>query len=218
MAKRDSIRFFRSFLKNPTTVGAIAPSSRILANAMIKGIELSPGDSIVEFGPGTGALTSAIHEQLRNPQAYIGIEREEKFVEHLRRRFADFHFYHGSAQDAPSILAEHNITQVKAVISGLPFTLLPKTVQDDIFLALKQILAPGACFRTFQYAHALMLPPAIRFRREMDAIFGRHKRQALIVRNLPPAYVLAWECNTTSATTQNRKERSDRVESHRVSS
>ena len=121
-----------------------------------------------------------------------GIERDRHFIAHLQLRFPDLRFYHGSAEDASTILHEHGITKVRAVVSGLPFASLPKSVQDGIMDSLRSLMQPGTSFRTFQYAHAFFLPQAVRFRKMMDEEFGKHERHALIVRNLPPAYVLAW--------------------------
>lgn len=194
MAKGDSLKFFRAFLRNPTKVGAIAPSSRILASAMIRGIDFSKSDHslLVEFGPGTGAFTAAIHDRLPNKDAYLGIERDRRFIELLRGRFPELHFHHGSAEDATQIVKDGARQEVRAVISGLPFASLPKTVQEGILQSLDSLLQKGSTFRTFQYAHAYYLPQAVRFRRRMDEVIGHHTRQALVVRNLPPAYVLSW--------------------------
>jgi len=51
-------------LKNPLSVCALTPSSRMLARAMARGLEIKPNESVMELGPGTGALTDQIRHIL----------------------------------------------------------------------------------------------------------------------------------------------------------
>lgn len=193
MAKGERRKFLREFMKNPKSVGAIAPSSASLARAMVDGIAAMPKDStLLELGPGTGSFTAAIHDALPNFAHYLGIEIEARFVAMLEKRFPDFDFAHGSATDAKAIVDSRERRPVRFVISGLPFASLPVDVQDGIVRALIDVLEPGAVFRTFQYVHAYRMPKAVRFRAQMAAIFGELERSRPVLRNLPPAYCLTW--------------------------
>ncbi len=49
--------FLLEYIKNPSKVGAIAPSSRYLADGMIQSIDFNSAECIVEYGPGTGVFT-----------------------------------------------------------------------------------------------------------------------------------------------------------------
>jgi phosphatidylethanolamine/phosphatidyl-N-methylethanolamine N-methyltransferase len=53
-----NLSFFKQWLRSPTTVGAVAPSSRCLADAMADGIEVF--EAIVEVGIGTGVVTDSL--------------------------------------------------------------------------------------------------------------------------------------------------------------
>ena len=53
----EHFEFFQAFMREPASVGALSPSSRALAMAMIQGCALKSADAIVELGPGTGAFT-----------------------------------------------------------------------------------------------------------------------------------------------------------------
>jgi phospholipid N-methyltransferase len=192
VTRADHAEFLRAFLRSPGRVGAVAPSSPALASAMVHGLDLAAGDTVVEFGPGTGAFTAAIRGCLPSPVAYLGIEIEPAFVTLLRQRFADLEFVQGSAADAPAILAERGRDRVRAILCGLPFASLPDDVQQGIVAALDQLVRPGTLFRTFQYAHAYLLPKAIRFRRRMHGLFGAHARSPIVLWNVPPAVTLTW--------------------------
>jgi phospholipid N-methyltransferase len=188
----DHLAFLQVLLLSPARTGAIAPSSVRLARAMVDGLIVAPGETIVEFGPGTGAFTAEIRRILPPQSSYLGIEIEPRFAELLRRRYPDLHFVEGSAEHAAQFLAKAGYDRVKAIICGLPFASLSSGVQDGIIEALETLVAPGVQFRTFQYVHAYGLPPAVRFRRRMGERFGPVTREAMVLRNLPPAYVLRW--------------------------
>jgi phospholipid N-methyltransferase len=70
----ENIEFLQAFLKNPTKVGSITPSSPELALKMIEGIEPSPENIVIELGVGTGAITKFVQDIVPDDRSYIGIE------------------------------------------------------------------------------------------------------------------------------------------------
>ena len=73
---RDTMRFLGSFLRRPRSIGAVLPSSRYLAEALVGRLDLRDDDLVVEFGPGTGPITSVIRERMLDTARYLGIERD----------------------------------------------------------------------------------------------------------------------------------------------
>jgi phospholipid N-methyltransferase len=193
MLTRDSRAFLRGMKRNPGAVGAVAPSSPGLAKRMLEGIDFTQGGAILELGPGTGPITREIAARIASPSQYIGIERDAHFAQLLAVRYPQLRFIHGSAEDAKKFLHDAGVTDLRAIISGLPFASLPHAVQDRIIEELDSLLVPGVVFRTFQYFHALGLPRAMRFRRQMRLRFGHGKMSRPILLNVPPAVVLSWE-------------------------
>ncbi len=191
---KDQVKFLAAWARNPKKVGAIAPSSPALCRLLAKNLSLKNDEVVIEFGPGTGPLAKVLCESGLEPSRYLGIERNTDFVRHLNKRFPQFSFVAGSAEDVHDILKQRDIchTRIRAVLSGLPFASLPPSVQDNIISALDDLIQPGCVFRTFQYVHAYPLPAAIRFRKRMNALFGPVKRSRAVLMNLPPAYVLSW--------------------------
>src|SRR4051794_4595277 len=49
----------------------------------------SQGRRILEVGPGTGAVTVQIIDGMRPDDRFVMVERNEQFVEHLKRRFPE---------------------------------------------------------------------------------------------------------------------------------
>ena len=67
--------FLKQYLKNPRSVGAIAPSSRMLAENMMKPVDFDRAACIVEYGPGTGVFTEELIRRKRPETALYIIER-----------------------------------------------------------------------------------------------------------------------------------------------
>jgi phospholipid N-methyltransferase len=188
---RDSMHFFGSFLRRPGSIGAVLPSSVILARALAGDLDLAPGDLVVEFGPGTGPMTRVIADQLDGAR-YLGIERDASFCRLLSERFPRLAFHFGSVEDVAAILSARGLGQPNVIVSGLPFASLPRAVQERVIDGIAAVLAPGGEFRTFQYVHAYPLATARRFRAMMAARFPRFERSRPVLRNVPPAYVLTY--------------------------
>lgn len=191
-SSRDHAAVLSAFFRRPGRTGTIAPSSPELARAMVGGLTVRPEETIVEFGPGTGPFTAEIRRILPSPACYLGVEIEPTFVRLLRERYPELCVVEGSAEQAPRFLLEHGRDRVRAVICGLPFASLTPATQDGVIRAFDALVGPGAEVRTFQYVHSFALPTTMRFLRRMRDVFGPHTRHAMVLQNLPPAFVLRW--------------------------
>lgn len=189
---RDGLGFFGTFLGKPGSIGAVLPSTRYLARALVGRLDLQPGELVVEFGPGTGPMTNVIREHLPAQARYLGIELEAKFHDLLAARYPTMQFHHGSAAELPAVLAARALPQPVRIISGLPFASLPANVQDAVVDGVAQCLSPHGDFRTFQYVHAYGMKAARRFRSLMDERFASFERIGPVIRNVPPAFVLRY--------------------------
>jgi phosphatidylethanolamine/phosphatidyl-N-methylethanolamine N-methyltransferase len=180
--------FLRQFLRSPKTVGAVAPSSRALAHAMLAPIDFGAARVIVEFGPGTGAFTAGIARRMATHCRYLGIELNPRFVHELRRRFPGLDFVQGNVADFAGILADHRISGVDAVICGLPWATLPISLQETVFAAMRAALAPGGLFITFGYLQGLLMPGARALRRRLRREFADVRQTSPVWGNVPPAF------------------------------
>lgn len=183
--------FFKSFLKNPNVVGAVAPSSRVLARAMVEGRIGEATSCVVEYGPGLGSFTKEILSRKKKNTLYVGIEKNPAFVEVLEKEFPSGRFLLGDAGDVAAILGELGIFQVDLVVSGLPFANFPPPVQKRILEATCAVLKPGGSFVTFNYIHTWLLNKARAFRERVSGVFHRVSWRP-VMRNVPPAFVV--EC------------------------
>jgi len=184
--------FLTRFLRDPMRIGAICPSSQMLARAMTHGLDLSPGETVIELGPGTGAFTECINRLLPDPNDYLGIEQDGKFVEVLNNQFPDLRFITGRAENTRQLHLNSGRNPVKIIISGVPFAGVNDDNQIKIVGELQHLMPAGSMFRTFQYLHTYFLPYSIRFRKRMDEIAPVFHRSTPILGNIPPAFVLTW--------------------------
>ena len=180
------------FVRSPRTVGAVAPSSRALAEEMLQGLDLSSPTNVVELGPGTGVVTRVIAERLGPKSQALAIDIEPEFVAAIARRFPRVEAVCGSAADLPALLRQRHMFPAAHIISGLPFASLPPGITTSILDAIKASLAHGGTFTTFQYLQGYPTPLAKSFRRAMSERMGAAPSSKVVWRNLPPAFVLTW--------------------------
>jgi phospholipid N-methyltransferase len=189
---REFLLLFGRFLRQPRTVGAVAPSSKVLAREMVRGLDVGPGAHVVELGPGTGAFTGELLARLGPSGHLLAVELEPEFARQIHTKWPAADCVCASATTLASLVAARQWERVDHIISGLPFASLPRDVTHQILDAIVQVLRPGGTFTAFQYVHAYGLPPAVAFRGELQARFGAAPARSLVVRNIPPAFVLRW--------------------------
>jgi phospholipid N-methyltransferase len=189
---RAHLLLFGRFLRNPREIGAIAPSSAALAEAIVQPLRLDGREHVVELGPGTGVLTAALAARLGEHARCLAIDREPLFVDRLRALWPQVDTVCASAAALPALAAERDLLPIDHIVSGLPFASLPPAVTFAILEGIEQTLRPGGSFTTFQYVHAYRLPPAAAFRRALSDRLDAEPTRTLVMRNFPPAYVLTW--------------------------
>ena len=181
--EENMLLFLRQYIKNPKKIGAIAPSGKRLANAMMRQIDFDSAECIVEFGPGTGAFTEELLRRRRNRTMLILIEQNEKFYHLLKERLGEqlnVTVVHGSAEDADLIMRKCNFSAADYIVSGLPFNSLPKETSLNVFRAAKEMLGENGVFITFQYTL---------LQRNFLAEHFRFRDMLHVYSNIPPAYV-----------------------------
>jgi len=175
------------FLRRPLMTGAVAASSRRLASAMTEGVGLEQARTVAELGPGTGAFTDAILARLAPDARLVAVELNPVLAARLSgtRRDPRLTVVQGSAADLAAAVGE----PVDAVVSGLPWTVMPQDQRGCILDAVTEVLAPGGRFTTFAYLHAAWTPPARHFTAELACRFDWLERSKTVWANLPPAFV-----------------------------
>ncbi len=186
------LRFLREFVTKPFTIGAIAPSSRRLAAAMVAGVDFGAARAIVEFGPGLGAFTAAILPRLQRDCRYFAIELHPRMAQLWRERFPGRRLHEDSVRNVDTLCAREGIAPgtVDVIFSGLPWASFPDELQEATLAASLRVLRPGGRLITFGYRIGTILPRGRRFYRRLPRYFSTVTRSPWVWRNLPPAFVV----------------------------
>jgi phospholipid N-methyltransferase len=178
--------YLRKFLENPRELGSITPSSRYLTHAVLGRIDFERARRIVELGPGTGVFTREALRRMAPEAELLALDTNADFVAKLQRELQDRRLtvIRAPAQRIGEEVAAHGWDLVDAVISGIPYSLLPRKITAGIIHGSWQVLRVGGRFVAYQYSPYLR--PFLRAR------FG-DCRLGLVVRNVPPAVVFLSE-------------------------
>ncbi|MEV7069177.1 methyltransferase domain-containing protein [Streptomyces collinus] len=186
----EATLFLGQWMRSPSHIGAIAPSSRHLARAVTCAIPERGEPVVVELGPGTGPFTAEIQRKLAGRGRHLAVEINPRLAELLRDRYPAAEVIQGNAADLRQLLDERGVDQADVVVSGLPWSLFPTTVQEQLIEELTAVLAPAGALTTFAYRHAVPLASARRFRGLLADRFEEVVPGRTVWRNSPPAYVL----------------------------
>ena len=187
-----TLTFLKEAVVANRSTGAIAPSSRFLADAVTDIAGVPRGKVIVEYGPGTGVFTEVILSKKQPDAHFIAMEVNPGFVEATRSRCPQATVIHDGAQHAARYLREAGHEHCDTIVSGLPWTNFDEALQDEILNATYDVLAPGGRFVTFAYLFSPLMPGGRRFlKHKLPAKFGKVSETRVVWANLPPCAVYA---------------------------
>ena len=182
----DRLAFFQGFLKSPRQVGSIIPSSRFLERRIAVAAGIERARLVVARGPGTGGTTRALLRQMREDAVLLAIEIDPGFVSVLRRSCDDPRLivHEGSAADVGNILSKHDLSAPDVILSGIPFSTMPRSLGRAIVRSVHDALEPGGVFVAYQVRD--------RVKTLGCEVFGR-ARTDMVLLNVPPMRVYRWE-------------------------
>ncbi len=179
MKIREGFLFAHRFFGDPKRVGSVMPSSRFLAEQMVKPIAWDNVRAIAELGSGTGAITSFIQKHAGDEVDVILFEMDKQMREYIRKQYPQFPCY-TNARHLTQKMNELNITELDCVVSGLPFFNFSVSMRQALLEQVVQALKPGGLFITYQYSLQMKRMLADTF--IIEAIH-------FVPFNVPPAFV-----------------------------
>lgn len=182
-------RMIEAFVRKPTRVGAVAPSSRRLAERMAAGMELESAATVIELGAGTGVFTRLIAERVREGTLVLAFEIDARLAAALDGCIPGVRVVNDSAERVQDHLRAAGRDGADAILSGLPWANFSRVKQETLLAAVHGALRPGARFSTFAYIPAAWLPTGRRFRALLQARFATVEASRIVWQNLPPAFV-----------------------------
>ena len=178
----DTLLFWRSLLRHPTRIGAVAPSGRALARLITA--ELTASDkSVIELGPGTGAFTEALIGRGVPEHRLVLVEADQAFAKTLAARFPRARVLAMDAThlgDVPDLFDE----PAGAILSGLPLLSMPVETVETILRGAFRHLGPGGALYQFTYMPRCPVPSRVLDDLKLEAL-----RVGCAWANLPPAFV-----------------------------
>jgi phosphatidylethanolamine/phosphatidyl-N-methylethanolamine N-methyltransferase len=154
----DEVRFIRSWIERPLTIGAVTPSSKMLARAMARYVDPHSDGPVVELGPGTGPVTAALVEAGVDPSRLVLVEFNPAFCRILRTRYPSATLVQGDAYSMRRLLETLLLQPAAAVVSGLPLVTKPMRMRLRLIRDAFDLMLPGAPFVQFTYSVASPLP------------------------------------------------------------
>lgn len=150
--------FVANFLKHPSMVGGLLPSSPFLVDEVLKQVDWSKARVIVEYGPGIGSFTKRVIERMSPDAKLIALEINPDFIRFLRDSVQDprFRLVERSASEVDTVLKELGYDGADCVISGIPFSVLPHALRDSIVRKTHAILRPQGSFLVYQVSSAVL--------------------------------------------------------------
>ncbi len=154
----DEVRFIRSWIERPLSIGAVTPSGKMLARTMARYVDPSSTGPVVELGPGTGPVTEALVEAGVDPARLVLVEFNPTFCKLLRSRFPEATLVQGDAYSMRALLESLLLQPAAAMVSGLPLITKPIKMRLRLIRDAFDLMVPGAPFVQFTYSVASPLP------------------------------------------------------------
>ncbi|GAA4844353.1 class I SAM-dependent methyltransferase [Saccharopolyspora rosea] len=181
--------FLTRAVRRPSTVGALLPTSRYVAAAVADVVPGSGRPTVLELGPGTGALSDAIQPRLPPGARHLAVEIDPEMVRYLRTRKPWLEVIEGDVAQLRTLLRDAGVGEVDAVISSIPWTLLPPDKQRELLREAASVLTPTGVFTTVTYLTTLWRAPTRAFTRALAETFEEVLPRAAVWRNIPPTRV-----------------------------
>lgn len=183
-----------AWLKAPSQVASICPSSRWLLRAVADRECVRQAKTIVDLGPGTGGTSAALLAQAGGDCRLLAIEKTAEFIHSLRaiddpRLDVEL----GDAAEMERLLLVHGMTAPDVVVSGIPFSSLPADTARQIMKAVHRNLADGGTLIAYQLRGDVANYAA--------EFFGPPETVQWVWPNLPPLRIYTWRKSGSTAST-----------------
>jgi phosphatidylethanolamine/phosphatidyl-N-methylethanolamine N-methyltransferase len=182
--RRGTATFLRQALRSQASIGAIAPTSAIVARQMA-GL-ISPDRDLTVVG-------------LAPRSRHLAVEREPDLLAVLEQVAPWADRVLGDACELGDRLAELDVFQADVVLSSLPWGNFPADLQQRILAQVTRVLARDGVFAAIAYRPTRLAPRSRAFRSTLHEAFGEVVTSSTLWANLPPArlYVCRRPLSTT---------------------
>jgi phospholipid N-methyltransferase len=183
---KERVVFLKNAILNPKQVAYVIPSGKILIHSIAVRSGLESAKHIVELGPGTGGTTIGFLKEMQHDSILCAVEINKDFVDYLNKTIDDKRLIvcHDGAQNLEKIVKDQGWDNADVVISGMPFSTLPKQIASDIIQSVYDSLKPGGLFVAYQFRDLVG--------KLATPIFGEPSTY-WEYKNFPPMQIFVWE-------------------------
>ncbi|MCH8148427.1 MAG: methyltransferase domain-containing protein [Planctomycetes bacterium] len=203
---QNRLRFLKEYVSDPSTVGALAPSSGALASALCEPFRrFQKPARVLEVGAGTGAVTRHLGALLREKDELDICEIQPRFADILRRDVLSLpEFAEGGRSGRVRLLVQPvqeiaHENHYDFIISGLPLTSFDLQLVEEVFDSFRRCLKRTGVLSYFEYVAMRRTSRTFsvgqsrkRVRsvsRYLTARIRDHQfARRTVLRNFPPAY------------------------------
>ncbi len=182
----ESLLFLKNAALNPKQIAYVFPSTRWLIRAIADSSQLQSAKHIVELGPGTGGTTKGFLSQMTEDAELIAVDINKDFIAYLKKTISDKRLSPvlNGAQNLKEIIANKGWDHADIIISGIPFSTLPKTVAKEIMQSIYDNTKPGGLFVAYQFRD--------RVGQLATPLFGQ-ATTCWVFKNFPPMQIFIWK-------------------------
>jgi len=178
------LAFLKAALKNPLQTSTPFETSPRVGRRFAGQVNLREDQIVVELGVGAGAVTEELLKVLKFPEKqYVGFELNDDLYKFLHfKKFPHLEIHHTSAEELKKTVKGR---KVGAIVSTLPWSLIPKDMRHVILQQCYDVLDEGGTFSVFIAMHVLWAPSTKNFWAELETKFPRYTYVDELL-NLPP--------------------------------
>lgn len=172
-------KFLLEAIKNFQEVGTVTRSGKMMRKKVASLI--SKNDLyILELGAGDGVLTRSILESMGDGKLLCFEINPNMYQEILKINDPRLIAINDTAENIEQHMKVHNIEAFDAIVSAIPYIVLPAALADKILAICKKNLKKGKSFLQVHYAKTLL--------KKYKALFGNIIAHRIYM-NIPPAYL-----------------------------
>lgn len=196
--KRDeSLLFLKQLIRNPKSLGAVVPSSQMLADFICGHVPTAENHLVVEVGAGTGRFTQGLLKAGIKPENLIVLEIDPLMCSFLRKNFPHINVIEGNANQLHTLLPNEWVGKIGTIISGIPMVNLSGEDQEQIISSCFQVLSETGFVLQFTYGPISPL--------SSKKLGLTKKRLGHVFMNFPPATVWQYSRQTERPKENNKK-------------
>jgi len=177
---RDGLQFIKCFLRSPSTIGSIFPSSSQLTKKIIRQIpNRDPRDlttrRYLEVGAGTGVFTEQIIKKLKPTDHLDLVEFDPALCQILRRKFGHL----GNVTIHEVSILDFQAERYDVIVSGLPLNAFRAEFVDQVFQKYLNLAKAEGYISYFEYMGLAKIKRFFlrgEFLRDFDAVLAAKQR------------------------------------------